>query len=168
MQLSSTLPGQFMIVIKRTLQIIDEIIHQVPWVLTHSDLSNMNILVDSNSGHLTGVVDWADARIEPFGIALWGLESILGCSGPQGWAYLGDDVSHSRRLFRTVFLAEIGGALSDEACRAIEEFRTLGLLLRYGFSWEEGAEKPAQDTSLLDIFLQSELKLASKPLEIIH
>ena len=120
----------------------------------------MNILVDSDSGHLTGVVDWADASIEPFGIALWGLESILGCSGPQGWAYHGNDVSHSRRLFRTVFLAEIGGALSDEACRAIEEFRTLGVLLRYGFSWEEGTEKPAQDTSLHKI--QASLTYFSK------
>ena len=52
----------------------------------YSDLSNMNILVDPDSGHLTGVVDLADASIKPFGIALWGLESILGCSGPQGWA----------------------------------------------------------------------------------
>lgn len=168
MQLFGTLSSQFTIVIKRTFQIIDEIIYQVPWVLTHSDLSNTNILVDSDSGHLTGVVDWADASIEPFGIALWGLESILGCSGPQGWAYHGNDVSHSRRLFRMVFLAEIRGALSDETRRAIEELRTLGLLLRYGFSWDEGAEKPTRDTSLLDIFLQSELKLASKPLEIIH
>ena len=76
MQLSGTLSSRFTIV-KRTFQIIDEISYQVPWVLTHSDLSNTNILVDSDSGHLTGVVDWADARIEPFGIALWGLESML-------------------------------------------------------------------------------------------
>ncbi len=55
-QLSGTLSSRFTIV-KRTFQIIDEIIYQVPWVLTHSDLSNTNILVDSDSGHLTGVVD---------------------------------------------------------------------------------------------------------------
>ncbi len=168
MQLSGALPSRFTVVIKRTFQIINEIIYQVPWVLTHSDLSNTNILVNSDSGHLTGMVDWADASIEPFGIALWGLESILGCSGPQGWAYHGNDVSHSRRMFHVVFLAEIGGAISDKTCRAIEELRTLGLLLRYGFSWDEGAEKPTRDTILLEIFLQSELKLASKPLEIIH
>jgi hypothetical protein len=168
MQLSGALPSRFTIVVERTFRIIDEIIYQVPWVLTHSDLSNMNILVDPDSGHLTGVVDWADASIEPFGIALWGLESILGCSGPHGWAYHGNDVSHSRRLFRMVLLTEIGGVISEETRRAIEEIRTLGLLLRYGFSREDGAEKPTRDTTLLDIFLQSELKLASKPFEIIH
>ncbi len=37
----------------------------------------MNILVDPDSGHLTGVVHWADASIEPFGIALWGLGAYL-------------------------------------------------------------------------------------------
>lgn len=168
MQLAGALPSRFTIVIERTFKIIDEIIYQVPWVLTHSDLSNTNILVNSDSGHLTGVVDWADASIEPFGIALWGLESILGCSGPQGWAYYGNDVSHSRALFRMVLLTEIGGAISDETRRAIEEVRTLGLLLRYGFSWEDGAEKPTQETTLLDVFLQSESTLASKTLEIVH
>lgn len=116
----------------------------------------MNILVDPDSGHLTGVVDWADATIEPFGIALWGLESALGCSGPGGWSYFWHDSSHSRRLFRQAFLAEIGESLSEQTCRAIDEVRTLGILLRYGFTWESGAQKPVDDTSLLDVFLGSE------------
>ncbi len=60
-----------------------------------------------------------------------------------------------------VLLTEIGDAITDETRRAIEEVRTLGLLLRYGFSWEDGAEKPTQDTTLLDVFVQSEFKLAS-------
>jgi hypothetical protein len=49
----------------------------------------MNILVHPHTGHITGVVDWADATIEPFGIALWGLDSVLGCSGSEGWPYFG-------------------------------------------------------------------------------
>lgn len=134
MQLSETLPRRFKVVIDKTYQGLDEVIYQVPWVLTHSDLSNMNILVDSDSGHLTGVIDWADASIEPFGIALWGLESVLGCSDVRGWAYHGNDVSNSRGLFRKVLFAEIGGDISEEVRRAIEDIRTLGLLLRYGFS----------------------------------
>ncbi len=60
----------------------------------------MNILVDPDSGHLTGIIDWADATIEPFGIALWGLESALDCSGPGRWSYFWDDSSHPRTLFR--------------------------------------------------------------------
>jgi hypothetical protein len=33
------------------------VIDLVPWVLTYQDLLGMNILVDSNTGHITGVVD---------------------------------------------------------------------------------------------------------------
>ena len=163
MQLSGTLPRRFTILIDRTYASLDEVIYQVPWVLTHSDLSNMNILVDPDSGHLTGVVDWADASIEPFGTALWGLESVLGCSGIHGWAYHGNDILHSRELFRNVLFTEIGDAVSDVIRRAIEDVRTLGLLLRYGFIWEDGEQKPTQDTNLLDIFLQSESEFATKP-----
>ncbi len=130
----------------------------LPWVLTHSDLSEMNILVDPDSGHLTGVVDWAEATIEPFGLALWGLESVLGCSGPAGYSYYGNNTLHLRTLFRETLLAEIGYALAEETLKAIDDARTLGHLLRYGFIWEIDRRKPIQDpadTTLLDLFLQS-------------
>ena len=52
----------------------------LPWVLTRQDLSGTNILVDPDSGHITGVVD---VTIEPFGVAIRGLESVLHCSGPN-------------------------------------------------------------------------------------
>ena len=168
MQLSSILPSRFARVIERIYRNLDELVYRVPWVLTHSDISNMNILVDPDSCHLTGIVDWADASIEPFGIALWGLESVLGCSGPHGWSYYGNNVSNSRRLFGRVLFSEIGGAASDETHMAIEEVRTLGILLRYGFSWESGAQKPTQDTTLLEVFLQSESKSAKKRMEVCH
>lgn len=117
----------------------------------------MNILVDPDTGHVTGIVDWADASIEPFGMALWGLEDVLGWSGPGGWTYYGgDDTSHSRSLFRRAFLAEIGISLEDQTCAAIDQVRNLAVLLRCDFTWETGVEKPTEDTSLLDIFLGSE------------
>jgi hypothetical protein len=134
----------------------------VPWVLTHQDLSNMNILVDPDSGHITGVVDWADATTEPFGMALWGLESVLGCSGPHGWSYFGNDPSQSRALFWKTFLREIGHRLSGECRHAINEVRTLGVLLRYGFRWENGTMNPVKDTRYLDALLKDELKLAEE------
>ena len=168
MQLSSILPSRFARVIERIYRNLDELVYRVPWVLTHSDISNMNILVDPDSCHLTGIVDWADASIEPFGIALWGLESVLGCSGPHGWSYYGNDVSNSRRLFGRVLFSEIGDAASEETHMAIEEVRTLGILLRYGFSWEDGAQKPTQDTTLLEVFLQSESKSTKKRTEVYH
>jgi hypothetical protein len=47
----------------------------------------MNIFVDPNTKHVTGIVDWAEAMILPFGISLWGLENILGYMDSQGWHY---------------------------------------------------------------------------------
>jgi hypothetical protein len=47
----------------------------------------MNILVDPNTGHITGVVDWAEAGILPFGISLWGFENALGYMDSQGRHY---------------------------------------------------------------------------------
>jgi hypothetical protein len=149
------------------------IIDLVPWVLTHQDLSGMNILVDPDTGHITGVVDWADAAVEPFGMALWGLESVLGCSGPNGWSYFGSDLSYShfgcnpsrsRALFWKTLLREIECTISDECRHAINEVRTLGVLLRYGFRWENGTISPVKDTTYLDVFLKNELKLVRQNL----
>ena len=64
MQLSSTLPSRFARAIESIYRNLDELVYQVPWFLTHSDLSNMNLLVDPDSCHLTGIVDCADASIE--------------------------------------------------------------------------------------------------------
>jgi hypothetical protein len=171
--LSSSLPPRFTKIIENTQKNIGQMIDLVPWVLTHQDLSNMNILVDPDSGHITGAVDWADATIEPFGMALWGLESVLGCSGPDGWSYFGSDPSYShfgcdpsrsRALFWKTFLREIEYTISDECRHAVNEVRTLGVLLRYGFCWENGTMNPVKDTTYLDVFLKDELKLVRKNL----
>ena len=51
---------------------------------------------------------------------------------------------------------------------AIEEVRILGILLRFGFGWEDGAQRPTQDTTLLEVCLQSESKSAKKRMEVYH
>ncbi|KAL7919530.1 hypothetical protein ACQKWADRAFT_192465 [Trichoderma austrokoningii] len=160
--LSSSLPPRFTKILEHTQKNIGQMMDLVPWVLTHQDLSDMNILVDPDSGHITGVVDWADATIEPFGMALWGLETVLGCSGPDGWSYYGDNVSQSRALFWNTLLREIGHTISDECRHAIDQVRTLGVLLRYGFCWENGTINPVKDTMYLDVFLKDELELAEE------
>lgn len=129
---------------------------KVPWVLTHNDLEHMNILADRESRHITGIVDWADASIEPFGMCLYGLERLLGYSGPSGWTFFENDRSRSRTPFRNTFLAEVGGKIPDKTLNAIEEVRTLGLLLREGFSWQGDDRKPDKDTAHLEMFLKGE------------
>jgi hypothetical protein len=80
------------------MQALDDIL-RLPWVLTHDDLSSMNLLLDTATGSLQGVVDWTDAAIWPFGIALWGLERLLGYGGPNGWTWLDDEPSSHREVF---------------------------------------------------------------------
>ena len=107
------------------------------------------------SPHLTSVVDWADAAVRPFGVALWGLESVLGRIGPGGRYWLSEDLPRHRKLFCRIFCEEVGG-LSDEQCQSIERARVLGILVRYGFTWENGVVVPTNDTQSLDTFLGCE------------
>jgi hypothetical protein len=58
-----------------------------PLTLNHGDLSEMNIHVDPRTGHITGVIDWAEAKTCPFGNLLWGLENVLGSMNHLGWRY---------------------------------------------------------------------------------
>lgn len=44
----------------------------------HEDLCEMNILINFETGNITGIVELTEARILPFGFALWGLENIPG------------------------------------------------------------------------------------------
>jgi hypothetical protein len=101
-------------------------------------------------------------------MALWGIESVLGCSGPDGWSYYGSDPSRSRALFWKTFLREIEYTISDECRHAVNEVRTLGVLLRYGFSWENGTMNPVKDTTYLDVFLKDELKLVRQNLRCVQ
>jgi len=59
-------------------------------------------------------------------------------------------------------LREIKCTISDECRHAINEVRTLGVLLRYGFSWEDGIVSPVKDTNYLDVFLEDQLRLAGE------
>lgn len=44
-----------------------EAILSLPMVLLHRDFGTCNIMVDGMSCHLTGIIDWAEAEICPFG-----------------------------------------------------------------------------------------------------
>ena len=77
--LSKTLPRQF----KRTLQKIRSQLSDLydssyPLSLAHGDLSETNIFIDSNTGRVTGIIDWEYAQIAPFGFDLWGILNFMG------------------------------------------------------------------------------------------
>ncbi|KAM5450641.1 hypothetical protein MaudCBS49596_004172 [Microsporum audouinii] len=108
------------------------------WALCHGDINEMNLLVDEKTRYLTGVVDWAEASVQPFGLSLWGLETLLGYSDRDGWHYY----SSSNALegtFWTAFEDETND-ISEDDKKIIDISRRVGMLLRYGFIWINGVE----------------------------
>jgi hypothetical protein len=102
-----------------------------PIVLNHDDLLEMNIHVDEGTGRITGIVDWADAIIAPFGTSLGGLETILGVQTSSRW-YFHPNHNYFRTQFWETFY-EVTGYLSENDRRAIEIGRIFGLFRTYGF-----------------------------------
>ncbi|KFH49067.1 hypothetical protein ACRE_002410 [Hapsidospora chrysogenum ATCC 11550] len=57
---------------------IESLESDAAWCLTHGDLVPGNIMVNPATGHLTGLIDWAEGEWLPFGVGLYGLEEVLG------------------------------------------------------------------------------------------
>lgn len=93
----------------------------------------MNLLIDPATGRLTGVVDWAEARVLPFGLALYGLENVLGYMDGEGWHYFEREAA-LREGFWRVFREETG--VGEEVMQGIEVVRMVGLFYRYGFVFD--------------------------------
>ena len=101
-----------------------------PLALTHSDLNELNILVDAGTGIITGVIDWTDAGIQPFGLTLYALEKFIGSMGQDGWVYL-NNASVLKDEFWRAF-AHYAGPISQSQMESIQIARKAGYLLRYG------------------------------------
>jgi hypothetical protein len=101
-------------------------------VLNHDDLLEMNIHVHEATGRITGIVDWADAIIAPFGTSLGGLETILGVRTSSYWYFHPSHNNNLRTQFWKTFY-EVTGYLSENDRQAIEIGRMLGLFRTYGF-----------------------------------
>ncbi|KAI0455010.1 hypothetical protein F5B21DRAFT_514340 [Xylaria acuta] len=102
-----------------------------PIALQHGDLLENNFHVDEATGHITGVVDWPDAFIAPFGLSLSGAEILFGIQTNSDWHF---HPSHAdlRQQFWSTFHNEIG-QVSELDMRSIEVARLMGLLREYGF-----------------------------------
>ncbi|KAJ5802725.1 Protein kinase-like protein [Penicillium pulvis] len=114
-----------------------------PMVLSHGDLPGTNVLVDPSTGHLTGVIDWAEAQICPLGMSQWGLENILGTMDSTGWHYHPDHEA-LRILFWKRFEEAVGGVSKSDKT-TIKVARMAGLFLRYGFNWQIGGRNLVDD-----------------------
>lgn len=149
-ELLSVLPISFQSIIEDTLQNLDSIM-DLPKVVTHNDLSCGNILIEPATGHLSGIVDWAEVTIEPFGLSLYGLQAIIGLTDQNGYHYL-EAADTNRDIFRQVFKQETN--LQGEQA-VLEQARVLGVLLRFGFVWDTEARMRKPPTKQRDLdFLQ--------------
>ncbi|KAK6215675.1 hypothetical protein QIS74_08694 [Colletotrichum tabaci] len=101
-RLSQSLPERFQQKLCEVRQSLP-LLFRPDYVMTvnHDDLLEMNIHVDKETGRITGIVDWADAKIAPFGTSLWGLETVLGIQTSSSWLFHPDHV-----YFRNQFLGD--------------------------------------------------------------
>lgn len=119
-----------------------------PVVLNHGDLIPSNILVDEDTWEITGLVDWAEAEYLPFGTCLYGLEHFLGyLTSPAEDSTLGGRTSPAfvyckpatglRELFWNRLFALVPELKTRQ--EDVETMRDLGILLWYGYAWDDGA-----------------------------
>ncbi|KAK7686443.1 hypothetical protein QCA50_010667 [Cerrena zonata] len=116
-----------------------------PLVPNHTDLLENNIHVDPDTGRITGICDWKDAEISPFGMSLGGLETMLGIwQWEDGWWYHAN-YQDLRVVFWTAFWSAMG-SVSEEQKERVEVARLVSLFLAYGFEWDKDGNKvPASE-----------------------
>jgi hypothetical protein len=130
--LLASLPGRFHSVIQRCLDSLPAIF-SLPMVLLHKDFGDCNIMVDRETCHLVGVIDWAEAEIGPFGTNLHSLQTLMSkLHLRNGWIRY-QDYDALQETFWRVFSEESGG-LDNDTVRAIKSARIVGQLRSRGFT----------------------------------
>ncbi|KAI1308062.1 hypothetical protein F5Y03DRAFT_351020 [Xylaria venustula] len=131
-KLSPTLPDNLRPIIDTVKQDLHILFRpDFPIALQHGDLLENNIHVEESSGHISGVVDWHDAFIAPFGLSLGGMEIFLGVQTHKNW-HLHPSHLYLRQQFWDTFYSMIG-QVSELDRRSIEVARLMGLLRAHGF-----------------------------------
>ncbi|KAF5019174.1 hypothetical protein F66182_8824 [Fusarium sp. NRRL 66182] len=128
--LLSALPCRFHQIIQNCLQSIDDVL-SLPMVLLHRDFGECNIMVDE-ACHLTGVIDWAEAEMRPFGMNLHSIQFLTGeLHLRKGWIPH-QDHGVLYHVFWKTFAQEVD--VSEYTIRTIKTARIIGLLLSRGFT----------------------------------
>lgn len=139
----------------------------LPVVLNHGDLIPCNLLIDSGTWRLTGVVDWAESEYLPFGMTMYGVEHLLGSlkrSGHHGRFVYHLEADSLRETFWTRLRLLVSELTQPQVWRAMLLARKVGTLLWHGVAWDDGKrdravsfEHEAEDLAYLEAFLASEL-----------
>ncbi|CAH0026926.1 unnamed protein product, partial [Clonostachys rhizophaga] len=116
---------------------------KMPWCFTHGDLVPANIMVNPDTGHLTGLIDWAEGEWLPLGTGLYGLEEMLGQVSADGKAFeYYEDHLYLRSKFWNRFTVLAASSPPVFQARSYMEHvrtgRTLGILLWRGIAFDDG------------------------------
>ncbi|KAK6199851.1 hypothetical protein LQW54_009833 [Pestalotiopsis sp. IQ-011] len=113
-------------------------LEQLPWTLTHGDLIPSNILVDSETSCIVGLLDWAEAEWLPFGVGLYGLEELLGEEVGGVFVYF-PEARKLRRLFWRQLLSHVPELRANpQLLSTVKEAQILGVLLWHGIAFDDG------------------------------
>lgn len=133
--LAQYLPSRFTSTLEKVRKNLPSLIStSFPFTLSHGDLNTTNILINPQTGHITGIVDWAESRILPFGFALYGLENLLGWMDSEGWHHY-DHYRKLESLFWQTFREE-ARSLSQDDLGLIRVARKAGFFYYYGFHFD--------------------------------
>lgn len=86
---------------------------------------------------VTGIVDWADAMIAPFGVSLAGMEVALGIQTRTDWHFHPNHHSLRESFWKTFY--RVTGHISTDDRRSIEVARLFGFFREYGREEKEHA-----------------------------
>jgi hypothetical protein len=93
--------------------------------------------VDKDTGEVTGICDWGDAEVCPFGMSLAGFETMLGIRkmNEAGWDYFPVHGELREQFWATFYRCP--GGMSDVQKQRIEVVRLTGLFLGNGFAQDK-------------------------------
>ncbi|KAK4152022.1 hypothetical protein C8A00DRAFT_16641 [Chaetomidium leptoderma] len=127
--LFTTLPERFRPIIQKSLDSLPAIFN-LPEVLLHKDFGSCNIMVDSTSCHLVGVIDWAEAEVGPFGTNLYSLEVLMGkFHFKKGWIRY-EDYDTLEALFWGTMRTE--SVINEEQIQTAKWAAIVGMLRSWG------------------------------------
>ena len=148
-RIANDLPGSFQSLLsKLKSQVPSLFAHGYPIVINHWDLLENNIHVDVQTGHITGIVDWRDAKAGPFATQFWGLENIVGIRRSTRMDFHPRHVELRRLFWERLFQAI--GDVSGDAIAAIRTARMAGIFLANGDLVNSPADERERDLAVLE------------------
>ncbi|KAI1879736.1 hypothetical protein JX265_002690 [Neoarthrinium moseri] len=115
-----------------------EYIEDLPWTLSHGDLTPSNVLVCPKTGRIIGLLDWAEAEFLPFGVGIYGLEELLGEDTTEGFTYYPE-----ARKLRALFWSELLSLIPElgenvDLLKTVKAAQIFGILLWHGIAFDDG------------------------------